>query len=264
LLSDEETIPVVSYSPNVLVSSRLHNGQLIIMAVNRINEPVNAAIRLSGVTGIARVLFENRFISAKGGVITDHLAPFGSQVYLFNIKPEKPVSEASNSNLIKDPGFEDLSGPGIPSACYARPGGDRGATYFLDTREYFEGHHSLRIVTPKENKSLAIRFFPFQVKAGASYIISVWAKSDPEQRILFATKPESTRLYEKKEMPQYVEVLLGEFGRSRFVPDKEWRQYMTFVTIPNDTLAKFKTNLILKMPGQGVAWFDQVKVTEDK
>ena len=39
---------------------------------------------------------------------------------------------------------------------------------------------------------------------------------------------------------------------------------MTFVTIPRDTMAFFKTNLILKMPGKGVAWFDQVKVTEDK
>jgi hypothetical protein len=65
-------------------------------------------------------------------------------------------------------------------------------------------------------------------------------------------------------MPQYVEILLGDFGRARFVPDKEWREYVTFVTIPNDTLARFKTNLILKMPGNGVAWFDQVKVIEDK
>ena len=65
-------------------------------------------------------------------------------------------------------------------------------------------------------------------------------------------------------MPQYVEILLGEFGRARFIPDNLWREYVTFVTIPIDTLARFKTNLILKMPGQGVAWFDQVKVTEDK
>ena len=57
---------------------------------------------------------------------------------------------------------------------------------------------------------------------------------------------------------------LGDFARARFVPDKRWRQYVTFITIPTDTLTSFKTNLILKMPGQGVAWFDQVKVTEDK
>jgi len=265
LLSDEEPLPVASNSKNVLVSSRLHNGQLIIMAVNRINEPVSTSFRMTGFSnGKARVLFENRFVSVKGGIITDQLGPFGSQVYLVNIKPEKTVSEVSNTNLIKDSGFEDLSAPGIPSACYARPGGDRGATYFIDTREYVEGNHSLRIITPVEDKSLAIRFFPLSVRAGASYTISIWAKSDPEQRFFDVTKQKNTRLYEKKEMPQYVEVLFGEFGRARFVPDSRWRQYVTFVTIPNDTLARFKTNLILKMPGQGVAWFDVVKVTEDK
>jgi hypothetical protein len=265
LLSDEEPLQVVSNSKNVLVSSRLHNGQLIIMAVNRINEPVSTSFRVTGFSnGKARVLFENRFVSVKGGIITDQLGPFGSQVYLVNIKPEKTVSEVSNTNLIKDSGFEDLSAPGIPSACYARPGGDRGATYFIDTREYVEGNHSLRIITPVEDKSLAIRFFPLSVRAGASYTISIWAKSDPEQRFFDVTKQKNTRLYEKKEIPQYVEVLFGEFGRARFVPDSRWRQYVTFVTIPNDTLARFKTNLILKMPGQGVAWFDVVKVTEDK
>jgi hypothetical protein len=265
LLSDEETLPVQSYSKNVAVTSRFHNGQLVILAINRINEPVSTSFRVMGLkTGEARVLFENRKVQVKGGTISDQLAPFGSQVYLVNIKPEKPASEVSNSNLVKDGGFEDLTSPGLPSACYARPGGDRGATYFLDTREHFEGTHSLRIITPAENKSLAIRFFPFQVKAGASYTISIWAKSDPEWRFFFATKQNNPRQYEIKETPQYVEISLGEFGKARFVPDKEWREYMTFVTIPRDTLALFKTNLILKMPGKGVAWFDQVKVTEDK
>src|SRR5450759_4130525 len=265
LLSDEETLPVESYSRNVIVASRIHNGQLIIMAVNKMNEPVSTSFRVTGLyTAQARVLFENRIVSLKGVVITDQLAALGSQVYLINIKPEKQISDGLNTNLILDSGFEDLSGPGLPSACYARPGGDRGATYFLDSREYFEGNHSLRIITPEENKSLAIRFFPFYVKAGASYTISIWAKSDPERRLFYVTNQEKSRLYGKKEIPQYVEILLGEFGRARFIPDKEWRQYVTFVTIPNDTLAKFKTNLILKMPGQGIAWFDQVKLTEDK
>ena len=265
LLSDEMTLPVQSYSKNVIVSSRVHNGQLVIMAVNRINEPVSTSFRITGFyNGSARVLFENRFISVRSGVLSDQIAPFGSQVYLINIKSESNASEASNTNLIKDPGFEDLSSPGLPSACYARPGGDRGATYFLDTRDFLEGSHSLRIITPEENKSLAIRFFPIRVKAGSSYTISLWAKSDPEQRFSFVTNQEISRLYVKTEKPQYVEILLGEFGKARFIPDKEWREYVTFVTIPNDTLALFKTNLILKMPGKGVAWFDVVKVIEDK
>jgi hypothetical protein len=265
LLSDEESIPVISSSKNIAVSSRVHNGQMLIIAVNKINEPVSTSFRFSGkYGGKARVLFENRFITVKGGNISDQIAPYGSQAYLINSIPESTIAEEPSVNLIRDGGFEDLSGPGLPSACYARPGGDRGATYFLDSRDYKEGNHSLRIVTPTDNKSLAIRFFPITVRAGASYTISVWAKSDPERRIALLPKSNNERQSIKDEMPQYVEILLGEFKRARFVPDNKWREYITFVTIPTDTLAHVKTNLILKMPGQGVAWFDEIKVVEDK
>jgi hypothetical protein len=265
LLSDEKTMGVQSFSQEIIVSSRVHNGQLLIMAVNKTNEPVNTVIKINGVSNAkARLLFENRSLSVRGGVINDQLAPFGSQVYLINIKPEEPAFTTSNTNLIKDGDFEDVSSPGIPSACYARPGGDRGATYFLDSREHYNGNHSVRIITPEEDKSLALRFFPFIVKAGATYTVSIWAKSDPEQRLKIVTDEENDRLYGKKEVPQYVEISLGDFGKARFTPDSTWRRFVTFVTIPTDTLPSFKTNLILKMPGQGVAWFDQLKVFEEK
>jgi hypothetical protein len=264
LLSDEETYPVETFSDRLAVSSKLHNGQLIVMAVNKTNEPVASSIRIRGINNAnAKAIFENRTVSVNNGVISDHLSPYGSQIYLINIKTEPVSTTETIVNLLKDPGFEDLSSPGIPSACYARPGGDRGATFFLDSREYYAGNHSVRIITPQEDKSLALRFFPIQVKAGSTYTITLWAKSDPEQRTFSATKEQNDRLYGKKEMPQYAEILLGEFGRARFVPEKEWRRFVTFITIPTDTLASFKTNLILKMPGQGVGWFDEIKVYEE-
>jgi hypothetical protein len=265
LLSDELTLPVESYSENISVSSRLHNGQLIVMAVSKINEPQSATIKITGFGSTnARVLFENRLVSVNDGVITARLSPYGSEVYLINLKPDRTVTNQSGLNLIKDPGFEDLSSPGIPSACYVRPGGDRGATYFLDSREFSEGSHSLRIITPEDGKSLAIRFFPVQVKAGSTYNISLWAKSDPQQRHFVVTNQKISRLSEKKEMPQYGEILFGEFAHARFTLNNEWKRYVTFVTIPVDTLASFKTNLVLRMPGQGVAWFDDIKVYEEK
>ena len=115
-----------------------------------------------------------------------------------DIKPLKIKLPKDPENLLKDPGFEDNSSPGVPSACYARPGGDRGATYFLDTREHHEGNHSVRLLTPGDDKGITLRLFPFQVNAGASYAISVWAKSDPEQRIYHVTYPDSARHYDKK------------------------------------------------------------------
>jgi hypothetical protein len=264
LLSDEETMTVVSNSRDVIVSSKIHDGQLIVMAVNKKNEPVSNTIRINGIyNNKARVMFENRSVPVYSGMITDQLASYGSQVYLIDLKPKKPVMAVSNTNLMKDPGFEDLSSPGIPSACYARPGGGSGATFFLDTREHFEGNHSVRLITPENDKSAALRFFPFKVLAGATYTITLWVKSDPEQRFTAAAKLTEAGINAKEPVPQYVEILLGEFSRARFIPDNEWRRYVTFVTIPADTLPSFKTNLVLKMPGQGVAWFDEIKVMEE-
>jgi hypothetical protein len=264
LLSDEETFPVESSSKNILVSSKVHDGKLLVMAVNKLNEPVPAAIRIKGINnGKASLIFENRSLPVNGGVINDHIAPYGSQVYLIDIRPLKNGMTVSPSNLLKDPGFEDFSSPGVPSACYARPGGDRGATYFLDTREHHTGYHSVRLITPGDGKGISLRLFPFPVKAGRSYAISVWAKSDPEQRLSIATIQNNERHCIMNLNPQYVEIVLGAFGRARFVPDQEWRRYMTFVAIPSDTLESFRTNLIIKMPGQGVAWIDDLKVYEE-
>jgi hypothetical protein len=265
LLSEETTFPIESYSKNILVSSKVHDGQLLVMAVNRLNEPVAAGIRIKGIiNGKARLIFENRTLPVISGVINDQLPPYGSQVYLIDIRPAKKASVSSSDNLLKDPGFEDVSSPGVPSACYARPGGDRGATYFLDTREHHDGNHSLRLFTPGYNKGITLRLFPFSVRAGRTYAISLWAKSDPEQRLSFVTKHGNERHNVKNDEPQYVEIELGAFGKARFVPDQEWRRYMAFISIPSDTLDTFRTNLILKMPGQGVGWFDELKVYEEK
>ena len=78
------------------------------------------------------------------------------------------------------------------------------------------------------DKGISLRLFPFPVKAGASYAISIWAKSDPEQRLSSVTDQDSVRHNNKNMNPQYVEIELGAFGKARFVPDQEWRRYMTF------------------------------------
>jgi hypothetical protein len=265
LLSDEETLPVVASSQQVIVSSKVHNGQLIVMAVNKINEPVAVTFRIKGtINGKARLIFENRSLAVTAGQISDHLAPYGSQVYLIDLKSAKNILAKKTDNLLKDPGFEDISSPGVPSACYTRPGGDAGATYFLDTREHHEGQHSVRIQTPAEDQGITLRLFPFQVKAGSSYAISIWAKSDPEQKFPNAPIEDSARPCDDKKNPQYIEIGLGAFGKARFAPDREWRRYMTFATIPSDTLDHFRTNLIIRMQGQGVAWLDDMKVYEEE
>lgn len=263
LLSDEETIPVESSNKNIAYTARMHEGKLVIMAVNKINEPISATFRIHGIGDTkAKSLFENRNVKVTEGILSDFIPPFGSEFYLIDTE-EKISLTVNDRNLLKDPGFEDMSSPGIPSACYARPGGDRGATYFLDSREHHDGDHSLKLVTPEVNKSVTLSFFPVRLKPGSSYIISIWARSDPEQR--FKTLP----LEEKKPLvlisePQYVEIQVGELCHAWFVPGKEWKQYVTFVTIPSDTSSNLRSNLVLRMPGQGIAWFDQIRIVEQK
>jgi hypothetical protein len=263
LLSDEETIPVLSASKKILVSSKMSRGQLIIMAANTANEPVYASFSMGrNFNGKAMVIFENRSVKISGGTINDILPALGTQVYRIDIDPHLERFQSWSGNLILDGGFEDITSPGVPSACYARPAGDRGATYFLDPRERIEGNYSLRLVTPDQGKGVNIRFFPVKVKSGYSYIVSLWAKADPGQRFKAANKL-NTQAESSLADPQYVEAGMGEFGMGRFIPTPEWKQYITIVTIPSDTLPEIKANVILRMPGQGVAWFDMLQVIED-
>jgi hypothetical protein len=265
LLSDEETLHVSSGNVPIQVGSRMHEGQLMIMAVNSSNQPEAVSIRINGFgSGTAKVIFENRSVPVSGGVIKDYLSPLGSQVYMVRISTEKQEPEYGGINLVNDPGFEENQSPGVPAACYARPGGDRGATYFTDTREHHSGDHSLRLITPEKDKGVSLRFFPVRMKAGASYSISVWAKSDPEQRHENLNSESSENVKGFKSTPQYVEIMMGKFLHARFVPDSQWKEFITFITIPRDTVDTFRANLILKMPGQGVAWFDDLKINEDK
>jgi hypothetical protein len=46
-------------------------------------------------------------------------------------------------------------------------------------------------------------------------------------------------------------------------PQNNWKQFITSITIPPDSIPHFKSNVILRMPGQGVAWFDLLQMIED-
>jgi hypothetical protein len=249
LTSDERTFPVRSSSGNVLISSSLHKGQLLVIAVNKLNSPRKIDINISGsTTGPARVLFENRSVPVYSGTFSDYLAALGSQVYLIDTQTQKEIVRPYKWNLIKDPGFEDNSSPGVPASCYAWNEGDRGATFFLDTRENFEGNHSLRLVTPQENKGSRLRFFPINISLGRTYILSIMAKTDHE----ISSDGDSLCF----------DLGLGDYGWKRFYPGSEWQQFVTSVTIPSDTIPSPRVNAILRMPGKGTAWFDMIQVFE--
>jgi hypothetical protein len=253
ILSVEETIPVRSASQDIIVTSAVHDNQLLILAVNKTNAPKRTEYSVSGgQSGRAKVIFENRSLNVSGGYFSDQLSAFGSQAYLIELKPRRDTIKPYPGNLTTDPGFEDISSPGVPSACYARNGGDRGATYFLDPREHVEGNHSVRLITPDEDRGVRLRFFPVNVMNGKKYLISVWAKTDTEQRSFGAGNGK----------PKEFEITFGEGGSTSFQLENNWKQFVTIVTIPYDNDQAEKTNVILQLKSPGVAWFDMLQVIE--
>ncbi|MCU0456450.1 MAG: hypothetical protein MUE74_09125 [Bacteroidales bacterium] len=253
LLSDEKTVTVRSGSENVIVTSAMHDGQLMIMAANKLNTPQRADFYMEGsCSGKARIIFENRSVNVSGGYFYDQLSALGTQVYIMTVKRTSDTLKPWPGNLIRDPGFEDLSSPGVPAACYARSGGDRGSTYFTDSREHAEGNRSVRFITPEENKGIRLRFFPFDSRPGATYSISVWAKGDPEQGLNRSGSKSS----------KYFTVSLGEYGLKRFLLTEDWKEFVTNVTIPYNPKESSRINVILQMPSEGVAWFDMLQVAE--
>jgi hypothetical protein len=263
LLSDERSFQAESLSGDISVTTRYHNGQLLILSVNKINTPLQSTIRIAGVgTTTGRAIFENRKIQVSNGMISEPLSAFGSQAYMIEIKKSDDPNRKWLENMIKDPGFEDVSSAGVPASSYAKPGIDRGSTYFTDTREHIEGNHSLRLITPEDSSGIYLKFYPVTVEAGKSYFISIWSKADQEQRYFTVAGNGKNGVYSIGQQ-QLVEISLGEFGKATFVPEPEWKQFVTSFTIPADTTRKFKTNIMLKMPGQGVAWFDMLQMIED-
>lgn len=254
LLSDEESIPVRSSSQNILATTAVHNGQLLILTVNKTNAPQPVQLSIAKpFSGRLKVLFENRNINVSDGNFSDYISAFGSQAYLLDMKLQKDTLTQWSENMLRDPGFEIISSAGVPSACYAWNEGDRGSTYFLDSQEHVEGNHSLRLITPKENAGARLRFFPVPVLPGRSYLISVWAKADTERRSSNDIKNNKSQIFE---------ISLGNFGNKRFATADEWQQFVTSVTIPVQDDLPAKMNILLKMPSRGVAWFDLLQIAE--
>jgi len=216
------------------------------MAANKLNSPQKAGFAVSGSpSGKAIVIFENRTLTISSGYFSDYLSAFGTQVYMIDLKSVKDITKPYPGNRLIDPGFENSISPGVPASCYARGGGDRGATYFTDTREHFEGIHSIRLVTPADDKSIRLRFFPVTVNKGRTYMISLRAKADPGNRF-----------------PQVFEVSFGEYRSTRFELTNEWQEFVINVTIPIYSEFTPRNNVILKLPSAGVAWFDLLQVFE--
>ncbi|MBK7172176.1 MAG: hypothetical protein IPH84_02835 [Bacteroidales bacterium] len=220
-----------------------------LIAVNPFNKPVQAEIRLQGLSfdGMLEYLFENRLEKAQsdgsGLIIKTFLDGYGTRLIRFNLTETKSIPVFTNNQMV-DPGFENNASTGVPSACYASVGTDRGATYFTDTRISKEGRHSLRLTTPTEYGGVTLSFFPVTVKAGVTYFYSFHAYSRMNKNIL---KLDINQLFGKNIVSNIISI------------DSGWNHY-EFCFIPE---SGGKATINLELQSKGTVWIDNQELTEN-
>ncbi len=259
--------PEVKTSSDVIQASAwMNRGEILLVAVNPSSSPMTFEAVLPGIdfTGEADVFFENRKVAAVRGSLNDIIDGMGTRVYRLTIEPLfDRLAGIYPHNLVVDPGFEESPEAGIPSACYAGRGGDRGATYFTDTRTSYQGYRSLRMVTPGTNQGVQMSFYPVQLQKGRSYSLSVWAKAGKPVSIE-GKKGLFKRIASKKERqdtPSRFKLSLGSSSQV-FALEGEWRKYSMSLPALGEGMP-LRLNPGLELLSRGVAWFDLLEVTPD-
>jgi len=253
---------ITSTTKGLRISMHEYQGDLLVIAVNEDNDPKGLRIDMgfdlagSNIT----VLFENRTLSDEGNELIDLIDGYGRRVYRLSGYRRTVTQEW---NLLLDPGFENSSSPGVPSACYASVGQDKGASAFLDTRLVKEGQHSLRLTTPETGKGMALSFFPVRLSSGSGYTLSVWAKMDTTAHI--PVKPTFWQRLFKKNLytGTHFTLSIGSFAEEEFRLTGEWACYKLRFHLPDKGSEAISGNVRLSLADQGIAWFDQMELYAD-
>jgi hypothetical protein len=231
-----------------------HNGLITILVVNTQNKPMEFDIRLKDLDLVmdVEVVGEGRKVQMKAGLISDIIDAYGTRLYRVEnrIKPDWQ-KDISKGNLTRDPGFEDISSPGIPAACYVQPGSDRGATFFLDGRVHKQGDHSIRLVTPVEGGGAKLQFFGLELDPDKSYTCSVWAKAAPG-------------IPESKPKPIMFNLSLGVDHHTSFELTDDWSEYSLGTAGKPVKASLHRWSMpALELESAGTAWFDLLQVVPD-
>jgi|GEM_PF-3375200 len=84
LFSTEERPVIASSRKSVITTTRRHEGKIYLITTNIEAKPVTAGFQLPEGAGEVEVLFENRKIEVKNGVIEDRYEPHARHVYRFD------------------------------------------------------------------------------------------------------------------------------------------------------------------------------------
>ena len=216
------------------------------MLVNTKNEPRAFEADVAGwhADTTALSLFENRTMPVRDGRLTDFIDGYGTRVYVLG---ESDRSEKIHPrNIVLNPGFEHTPSPGTPthgSASAPKTPGYTGATYFVDARTAVQGFHSLRMTAPADGQGMTFQFYPVKVETDASYLFSLWARSD------------------NRAAGSAFDVEIEELGVNRtFTVGPDWQEYRFHFTVDQPLKA---LHAALTQQGNGTLWFDLVQIIPD-
>ena len=215
-------------------------GVVTILAANTLNKPARVRLVLdeNKWSGKAEVLFEARNVSVSSGRFGDMIDAFGTRAYQLPVGPTpREKLRIHRHNLVENPSFEHTPNVGTPGGSCTTHGTGVGATYFVDSRVAVHGRHSLRLRAPKGEKAgiIPVRF---ALKAGRSYRITIWGRTD--------TKGLTFTLGLDRTTPSRKELKLTS----------EWKEYGMVCRAAKD---RDVSEPFLEITG-GVAWFDLFQV----
>lgn len=250
-------------SPEVYTRAMMYRGELFILAVNGSADPVNPVIGSPELEHgmLVDVMFEGRQLKIEGDRFSDMIDGYGHRIYRVKIKED--IRQANFLNLLKDPGFEEDISPSIPSACYAKPGTDRGSTFFADTRVFLNGDRSLRLNTATEDEGVKLSFYNVMLEPGMTYTLGISAVTGPA--------PNNFKKKKKFLGPYYWESTAGEIefelaagniSSGNFIAGRSWVRHHISIDL-SDSKRPVKVSPELELVSRGTAWFDEMRLVPD-
>ncbi|MCC6442848.1 MAG: hypothetical protein IT210_05250 [Armatimonadetes bacterium] len=246
LLSEEPRLKAAS-SGAIHAAARYDRGYAVVLAANTENRPGPLKIKVQDAThtGQAEVLFENRTVAVKNGVVEDIIDAFGTRAYRFPMLasglPWKESLKVASKNLTANSSFEQSANAGTPDGCYVYVGTDKGASLFVDPRMAAHGLHSLRITCPAEGQGLSLSPFPIQLEAGKRYRLSIRARGESDGLRFHITLPGLDR------------------EDQDYTLTTEWKEYVLSGTAKTGG----RVNINYKLISAGTAWFDLLQVVSE-
>ncbi len=270
LLSEEPQPVVNNTDKDFFFKAYKYEDHILILAVNLITKPKQFEVHIDheNLGAYADLIFENRKINLREGMMKDMVDALGTRAYLIPLRTNKEKENlVHKTNLTTNTGFEIVTVAGVPAGCYAKSKGDRGSTYFIDSQEKRQGKYSVRLVTPKENQGMNLSFYRIPVKGQKTYTVSIWAKAakaDNLEQLIYDRKGWLKKLFTKQPEQAPEKFTLSFAGKTKtFVLSNQWKEYFLNVIIDKKAGQQVEYSPNLQLTSRGTAWFDVLQVVPD-